>query len=804
MSSSVYRTSSSPSRSSRSPTPSTPTTTVTNVRRSGRSRKAPVTYELKALFGLDKESNDTPNHSERETSSPASDAPQRATLHEFSVASQTERGPWHNTNISKLLWTRALRGARSSHDDIRATVSSNLKLSKWWKGASNDVSALAWSPDGTKFAAGATTQPDEYNRKNNLVFGDLLQNTLHELPDHNIPRKSNIADERLFATLSAIQWVGQRLYTSSYDHTVKIWDTDTTPFCVRTLKHDSKVRVMAVSNLMPNLLATGTEQAFSLWRNPDKDGQEPESLKIYRDPRQKANIVLEPTVLAWGPNAATEHYLAGGMGERGGDEFKVSLCGQLSMWRVTESSIERRKVRPDSQNIFDLKWHPSMRRFATASTYSQSMGLPLRTRSVVQIYDILSDDKFKVTSQFACSALDMNDVTFCPMDTTYITASCTDGSTYVWDNRNPARAVHRLRHGTSVNPLNPDYSREATDFGVRVALWGTTIDQFYTGGSDGCLKQWDIRRSTEDALVANITCLDEGIMSGAFSQDKSQLLLGDFAGGIHVLSCEQSSDPEPLDFRPAPEPSSAEEPAVPLANELLSTGQLTLHPIFGPVQGPCYKGPYAPWARGLPKDATQVQHVPLLSQYQLRQFDGPSLEDRHELDQDSRQELQCHLNLARARHARHTQSGAAPQSSENDRKRRRDDRTSNSDGGEDNDPIILDSDQGPSFSPAQKKTDNPKRKVKSMDLKDREKKKKKKKKNKSHVITRVENAIIDLTVDSDRESQPASSSPAPHQQGPPLLATLKGLKEESEDEDEDYWWPDSRQVDANLSHDEVF
>ncbi|KAF3396215.1 Rik1-associated factor 1 [Penicillium rolfsii] len=830
MSSSECRPSSSSSQSSRSPTPQPPSQVASpSTRRSRRARVDPVTYNLKKLSRI----HDSPSQSEREDSPVVSRSPPpaasprslpqvrqpsqprqssqgRPALQDFPAKIQEPPDPKENPKFMKpkltsILWNRELHGAKPSHDLVRSLVSSNLKPWKTWKGASGDVSALAWSPDGAKFVTGASAKSDEYNRRNTLLFGDISQNTLHELPDHNIPQTINAttADDLQFPTVSTVKWVHRQLYTGSYDHTVKVWNTDpisspVTPTCLATLGHDSSVRVMDVSESMPHLVATGTENSFILWNLLDRT-LNPQPLQIHRDPRQKANVVLEPTVLGWGQNEATKHYLVGGMTEAVTSEFKVPLCGHLAMWRVAESSIEPRRVKPDSQNIFDLKWHPTMPKFAIGSTYSQSMNLPLRSKSVVQLFDIESDGRAVLVGKCACSAMDMNEITFCPMDSTFVTASCTDGSTYVWDSRFDSKPIHKLSHGPSVIPLPSGYSREVTDFGVKMALWGTTMDQFYTGGSDGVLKQWDIRRATEDALVANVANLGDGITSGAFSPDKSQLLLGTNGGAVHVLSCEHSEEKAvDFEFKHAPEPPSEEERGVPIAQEFLSSGQLILHPVFGPVQGPKYNGPYAPWARGLPKTVTKekLKQTPLLSEYQLRQFDGPSPIDRHGLDPVSRREVQSQFNLARARHARRGGSEAALISGDNALKRKRDSLVE--------------------FGGIDKNSQARKKKKKKDKLRKHHKH--------SHVITRIEESIIDLTMDSDsdmvttesvdtRVTAPmavaadtgkltidASVEPLEESLDRQLSLSpmLKVLDEESDGE-EDYWWPDSRLVDANLA-----
>lgn len=733
MSSSEYRTS--PSLSgSESPSPSSspaPRNNSRAPRRSGRAKNQPVTYNVRRLLGLEVEVSDDPQDASigphggvrlQDTQSAPKAPP--------STKSQL-------SNLQKLLWDREIHG-RGRRNQIHMAVSSDLHTWKSWKGASNDVLNLAWSPDSTKFALGAATQPDEYNRNKNLLVGDLAQHKLYELPDHWIPRPTQISgvDDRLFTTVSGVQWVGQNLYTASYDQTVKIWDVGDKerPRCRQTLKHESEVVTISLSEHQPNLVATGS-RSFGIWRLQEDEDPHYTLLPVIRTSRQKSNIDLTPTNLVWGNTAHTRNLLIGGMAERSQDDYQVPLCGHLGLWRVDPASVTPLKVTPDSQNIFDIKWHPHLPRFASATTYSPSMGLPSGTRSVLSIYD-LSSDRFLTTHQLPCPAQDINELTFCPMDSTYLTASCTDGNTYVWDVRNPGAIVHRLLHGESLQPLNHEYPRELTDSGVNVALWGTTIDQFYTGASDGCLKQWDIRRAPEDTLVRTTVSLGEGIVSGSFSPDKSHLLLGDHGGGIHVLSSGPYSDPDnhefeevgpagaanvktpdPLEHPPEEVDTPDPESGVELAKALIASGQLDMHPIYGPVQGASYQGPFASWARGIdPSDGLdKLRLAPLLAEYQIRQFDGPPLQDRAGLDEDSLRVVQQHFNLAHAR------SRLPPTQARRDHKRKRESST---------------------FSSS------------SMVSKP---KKKKKKKKRLPVITNVSNGVIDLTADSpEPEEHPPS------------------------------------------------
>ncbi|KAJ6000108.1 hypothetical protein N7481_000517 [Penicillium waksmanii] len=674
-------------------------------------------------------------------------------------------------------------------------MTSKLTSWRWWKGASDDVVSLAWSEDGTKFAAGAISQ-DQYNRKNNLVLGDLTRNSLTEIPGHcmtpytaqSIPQ---FDDDYRWTTVSHSEWIERQLFTASYDKTVKIWDIDQSATCVETLRHDSEVIGMAYSTHAPKLLATASK-SFDLWDLRDRTRRI--SLPIQRPPRQKTNLAA--TDIAWGQESVTGRLLVGGMGvaERP-DEIQEPLGGHLQVWGIEESSISTRRVVPNSQHIFHIAWSPTEVQFATASS---TLGLPLPrdTRTVVQVYD-LSSHSSVVTSRFPCPAYDINQVTFCPRGF-YITASCTDGSTYVWDERNPDKMLHKLSHGPSVLPVSLEYQLENDDYGVGAALWGTTIDQFYTGSSDSVLKQWDIRRSPEDVLVGNTASFSAGITRGLFSDDKSHLLIGEAGGGIHVLSSGPCSDPEPakMEFFHAPASAYCEHRSSPFishANELLQSGELSLHPVYGPIQGPQYSGPYAGWARGL-KQGQNSRDIPLLEKYRLRQFDGPPVKDRHNLDNEAKANVQGFFDIAKARSqlVNHIQ-----------RERGKD---RNGDG-------INKSGTSSSASSCPSlasKRSKPKSKTKAKKPpKSGQKAKRESKKRLNAVITRIGEGIIDLTISSNSngtiidltidapvidltsEAEGSSSCIDP-------CLILSACKCSSEDMEEDYWWPENKFVDANI------
>ncbi|KAL4894640.1 WD40-repeat-containing domain protein [Aspergillus ambiguus] len=696
-----------------------------------------------------------------------------STPYMFKVVKSESEGPsptyksTENPTLSKLLRQREIGG--NVVRDIQSNMAKDFKLVKTWKGASNDVIVLAWSPEGTRFAAGATAQCDEhnmeYNRGNNLVWGDLTTNVLTELPDHYIPRpprrnsvSNAVSDARLFMSVSSMEWHQDALFTASYDNTVKLWDfSDSTGArCFKTLRHDSKVEVMARSNLESNVLATGA-RSFGLWHIQQSTFMPLELI-------QRTQKELVPTSLAWGMHPRTRNMLLAGMSEK---EDGVPKNGLLAAWEIAEATVIPQQFVPGAQNIFDIKWHATLPLFITASSAPYGGARTFKdTRSVVRLY---SPAAKMMKIEFECPALDINDVTTCPTSSTYVTASCTDGVTYVWDTRRPDDILHRLRHGAPLNQIDEETAREEADVGVRVAVWGMGTDQFYTGASDGVLKLWDITRAPEDALVKDVAHVQEEIMSGAFSPDKSNLLIGDAAGGLHVFSpgtfTPTPDDNVSFNFKRADVPTEIEEPdiesGIAIAREYFSSGKLVRHPRFGFGKGPNYNGPFAAWARPKDTPAHVLAATPLQERYQMEQLDGPLPAYRWGLDAEGKAGLERRILLSEIRNQR---------ADENKRKREPETQSSS---WFDSDFVDLCSDD----EPEDVKPPIPK----------------------APYIPSAVGAIevIDLTGDTDLEDDAKAGGTRASE-----TAGRFDLDELWSSLEEDFWWPDSKTVDANLQNED--
>ncbi|KAL8844082.1 MAG: hypothetical protein Q9176_001488 [Flavoplaca citrina] len=566
-------------------------------------------------------------------------------------------------------------------DAVSSKIAEDIRPWRSWKGASSDVVAVAWAPDSLSYAAGAAAQSDDmdlqYNRPNNLLFGQLKLNSICELPDHRIdrPRPETIesgpnssqavydaCDPVVYKTITSVQFSpsGSFLYTASHDKTAKIWDVSGRglPSCVTTLPHHAAVTSLEVSSHYSGVFATAAkviDDSIRVYQSVQVELPDAElsvgtpqaryqftTLSSLRAMKHRSQFMY-PECIRWGLAPGSRHLLLGGFQQWTDQDFTAARQGDVCLWDVYSGMSL--PVRPHASAIFAAAWHPRENVFVTGGAPGTgTLSYPRTTQSVARIYDARHTAIF--TAELECPALDMQDVTFHPFSD-YITAGCTDGTTYVWDRRVPDYILHRLTHGNPLQELPPNEEaipyvkhRERVDAGVMLSLWGQGASLFYTGSSDGVVKAWDILRAPEDVWVKDVAQLPAGVQSGALSPDGMNMLVGDAVGGVHVLSaaplgCSAALDvdgtgyhPDPITFVPATNHdnnhvSKEGTEGIDEVDQFLRSGQLVIHPSFGAGKGPKYREPYyAHYARWSNLTTRYVELQPEIDQKQAFNADG--------------------------------------------------------------------------------------------------------------------------------------------------------------------------------------
>ncbi|PVH94726.1 WD40 repeat-like protein [Periconia macrospinosa] len=524
---------------------------------------------------------------------------------------------------------------------LKNKIHDSLGPSFTYTGASSDVHAVAWSPDGQCFVAGAICVDDphsmQYNKGNNLLYGDLTYGVIHELGGHSVPRPRTESgpnsthamfasqDPKLYKTVSSVVFSpdGRFVYSGGYDHKVCIWETRPEedppnfgqPKWSGAWRHKAPVDIMAINS--SGLLATASKKpstnAIKTIRMLDDDCQMIDRQNFSsQKATSKPNYNILPTALHFSPRY--ENLLLAGFGANVRLE-KFDLSGDMCLWDVNRPK-EPLNIIGSGRNVFDLAFHPRQNWFAAGCVASGNVNRG--TQSVVRLHDEIDPSKYSMRVELECKALDMNDIAWCPGNDYLIAAGCTSGKVYVWDVRWPDDFLRELAHARSLIPLDDNLDREVTDTGVRFLSWGDNATRLYTGSSDGVVKVWNVTTSEEETFVKDLITTDSGIMSGSFSPDKSKLVLGDIDGSINVLEVGQDDcslkeakkfvfipydgkaereDESDQVERQSNLEQSQEDTGVSAATELLKSGQMLQMPLGGlpirqAVQGPNYAGPF--------------------------------------------------------------------------------------------------------------------------------------------------------------------------------------------------------------------
>ncbi|OAP57729.1 hypothetical protein AYL99_08467 [Fonsecaea erecta] len=438
------------------------------------------------------------------------------------------------------------RGFTTKFDSLPPASETNMRLRFIWERASSDIVQVDWSPDAKYFVAASNSILDasdnfRENQPVNLIHGSLATKTLRELPEHRIAGDVSAGQPKyLYQTVSAVRYAptGDRVLSAGFDNKVRLWDVEdeASIYCKTEVQFAQRVEVMDVAGEQTTLFATGTAgglKSIRIFFADSNPGARLQEIKLLQD-TGKRSVPFSPTCLKFGRSRSYDRLLAG-FGSGSDTEFGD---GCTAMWKFREAACDQLYFLKGETFVFDCAWSPAGDLFAIGSLSDAETRADATEHSVVKLYSPNQPDSI---ARYSCRAKDINDVT---IDYGLVTASCTDGCTYVWDQRQPQKPLHTLAHGRPVVRLARGADREMEDVGVRYIEWSRTPGQLYTGSSDGFLKYWDTGRSPTDVLVEDLVDAGREILCGRLSPDHSSLLLGDEEGRLLLFSTSKGPFPE--------------------------------------------------------------------------------------------------------------------------------------------------------------------------------------------------------------------------------------------------------------------
>ncbi|KAI9170969.1 Rik1-associated factor 1 [Paramyrothecium foliicola] len=561
-----------------------------------------------------------------------------------------------NSRIHSLLLARELEGNRgfgrsrqyiNFQSECIQVHEDALDLVAEFTNCAGDIATISWvSSHG--FICGTTAHSDthnqQYNKPGNLLAFSATGNTLRAFPDHRIPRPLVEAGENsteamrqsqdpwLYSSVVSSDYdeVFKLAYTSSFDKTVKVWKVDEALKNLATWHHEGNVNFVVSAKDGSGRVASAADipsEAVRVYtinpRDIERSGYE--ALSCTRtDANGNDNWAYFPATMQWGRAPGTQHLLAIGYSPRSlsGDDNDIPedkrQSGEIMLWDAN-AGCRIPVLTATTANVFEIAWHPTLPRFIVA-TSPCGLNVEHGVRTQIHLFqrDIpRTDGAYHEFQNLDCAAADINEITIMPNSVrhSYITAACTDGKVYVWDTAQGDKPVHVLKHGHPLDEFISDRERE--DTGVKFTAWGTTPDRLYTGGSDGVVKVWNVRKRSHPYLRTLLEAPGP-ISHGSFLEDRSQLAVGDATGRVFVFSLNKAEAPappiaipglnrqirRPQPFIPHPDPPAPERnPSISkdvldvevsvgayTRQAYLDSGKLIINPnrTVGAVQGPNY------------------------------------------------------------------------------------------------------------------------------------------------------------------------------------------------------------------------
>lgn len=507
------------------------------------------------------------------------------------------------SRLSSVLMAREIFGGRGStrslgnfQNEFRKYVEDRLELRSEFTNCAGDISTISWVSNHA-YIAGTTVHMDshnqQYNRAGNLVLGSISRGsaTLQAYPDHRMVRPHvkkgensteamrNSQDPWLYTSVVSSDYdpIYDRTYTSAFDRTVKIWKVEKsggTMRCIHTWEHQGSVNFVQASSFKDDqfsLVATAADvpaDAVRIYRVPNDDDKIAESLfrpfscsRILNadgTPLITDKWTYFPSTMKWGIAASVKHFLLVGYSPRSltSDDNDIPIesrnSGELCLWDAL-SGDRVNITAAKSQNVFEVLWHPSQPIFIAATSPTGDALKNNKVKTQVRIFRRVDGNGYFTGPAFSqikaldCAADDINELTIMPnsIGFAYVTAGCTDGKAYVWDTALSDKPVQVLSHGPALEGVTAGDDED--DTGVKFTAWGASPDYLYTGSSDGVVKVWNVRTSRKKAKGRVILEAAAQISFGAFSPDRSRLIIGDASGRIFILSVDEE-DGKPAIF----------------------------------------------------------------------------------------------------------------------------------------------------------------------------------------------------------------------------------------------------------------
>ncbi|KAF9278549.1 hypothetical protein BGZ68_008501 [Mortierella alpina] len=438
------------------------------------------------------------------------------TIAQYSKKARRPRYDWMHTHSSTSMMS--LLGRRELGTQNRHLIQDMLRLKKLkdyvcattFNYSSGSVVDMALKTSTMKLAVANVATQDMYNRPGNLLLCDLKNGQTMQLQGHDHP--DNTLNQHMTETVNDIKLSFSKDFfiSGADDHKTKIWNAETGQ-CVHTIGN--------------------TINIYQL----DEMGQVCKQNRKLVAPGGRRGI----SSISFGYGHFWDCLAAGleGTDIGGGSE---SLHGQVAFYDA--SNMERVAVTDlgfkyvgsgqTSRSVSCLSFSSTGRLLACGTSGRTCATEEERGDGRLRIFDVAhARNVLNINSGHE----DANLVEFSPCEQ-YVISGSHNNEIAVFDIRAiGAEPLHRFSHPSSMDDDN--------NAGITSALWwprsfGTNQPVLISGGGDGAIKLWDIRRATEDAQIWSMEANLGPIARMTASESFEHLAVGGDTGAVSVFTLD--------------------------------------------------------------------------------------------------------------------------------------------------------------------------------------------------------------------------------------------------------------------------
>ncbi|KAF9426335.1 hypothetical protein BGZ94_006650 [Podila epigama] len=406
--------------------------------------------------------------------------------------------------------------ARHGLNKMQLAIIKSYQCATTFNYSSASVVDMAMKVDGSKVRiaiANVATQ-DEYNRAGNLVFCEVENQICKHMRGHEYPATGGLPSRTATVKDVKLSYSKNFMYSGSDDGKTKIWDADDGSL-LHTIhdyenSHVNRLAVIEDSIYHEDVFAScSSHGGINIYKIDNEAGVEGQDNMTSGNDYQHGQIVF------YDANASNG---AGDIGFR-------SVCS---------------KTVPRSVSCLSFS---SSGQFLICGTSGRTLGEDdERGDGIVRVFQTKAAKEVQsVLTQHS----DVNLVDFSPCENYIISCSHTN-EIAVFDRRflpppKTYKPLHVFKH--------QDAENDESNVGITSALWWPTFRQgglgcssqvmIMSGGGDGCVRLWDVRRATEDAHVWSMDGRQGPVARLTASPNMEHLVIGADTGAVSIFTVDQ-------------------------------------------------------------------------------------------------------------------------------------------------------------------------------------------------------------------------------------------------------------------------